>query len=52
MYEILSVLVRMLAPITCYTAEEIWQYMPHSEGENLESVMLASWPEEKKNGKK
>ena len=40
MYEILSSLVRILAPMACFTAEEIWKYMPHRGGENLESVML------------
>ncbi len=44
MYEILSVLVRILAPMTCFTAEEIWSYMPHREGENVESVMLNDYP--------
>ena len=44
MYEILSGLVRVLAPMTCFTAEEIWQYMPHRKGENLESVMLDFYP--------
>ena len=44
MYEILSVLVRLLAPMTCFTAEEIWKYMPHREGENAESVMLDYYP--------
>ena len=44
MYEILSSLVRILAPMACFTAEEIWQYMPHKKGENIESVMLESYP--------
>ena len=44
MYEILSSLVRILAPMTCFTAEEIWKYMPHKDGENLESVMLEFYP--------
>lgn len=44
MYEILSALVRILAPMTCFTAEEIWQYMPHRSGENVESVMLNDYP--------
>ncbi len=44
MYEILSSLVRILAPMTCYTAEEIWKYMPHKNGENTESVMLDYYP--------
>ncbi len=45
MYKILSALVRILAPMTCYTAEEIWGYMPHKKDENVESVMLVNWPE-------
>ena len=45
MYEILSSLVRILAPMTCFTAEEIWSYMKHKKGENLESVMLDKYPE-------
>ncbi len=44
MYEILSALVRILAPMTCYTAEEIWKYMPHKQGENTQSVMLDYYP--------
>ena len=45
MYEILSALVRILAPMTCFTAEEIWSYMPHRDGENTESVMLEKYPQ-------
>lgn len=45
MYEILQVLVVMLTPLVCYTAEEIWGFMPHKTGENFESVMLSKWPE-------
>ena len=48
MYEILSALVRLLAPMTSFTAEEIWQYMPHRDGENRESVMLDYYPEPNK----
>ena len=44
MYEILSSLVRIIAPMTSYTAEEIWKYMPHKENENSESIMLEYWP--------
>ena len=45
MYEILNALVRILAPMTAFTAEEIWKFMKHKEGENTESVMLAFYPE-------
>ena len=45
MYEILQALVRILAPMTCFTAEEVWKYMPHKLEENKESVMLSYYPE-------
>lgn len=47
MYEILSSLVRLIAPMACYTAEEIWKYMPHTAEDNVESMMLNYWPKEK-----
>lgn len=40
MYQVMEALVRWLAPITSYTADEIWQYMP---GERSESVLLETW---------
>lgn len=45
MYEILEALVKILAPMACFTAEEIWKFMPHKDGENKESVMLSYYPE-------
>ena len=45
MYEILEALVKILAPMACFTAEEIWKFMPHRDGENKESVMLSYYPE-------
>ncbi|MBE5805835.1 MAG: isoleucine--tRNA ligase [Clostridiales bacterium] len=45
MYIILDALVRILAPMTCFTAEEIWKYMPHKNNENVESVMLTDYPQ-------
>ncbi len=45
MYIILSALVKLLTPMTVYTAEEIWQYMPHKDKESAESPMLSYWPE-------
>ena len=44
MYEILAALVRILAPMASFTAEEIWKYMPHRKDDNLESVMLNYYP--------
>lgn len=45
MYEILNSLVKILAPMTCFTAEEIWKFMPHKAEETAESVMLTNYPE-------
>ena len=47
MYKILSSLVRIIAPMTSFTAEEIWKYMPHKENESKDSIMLEFWPEAK-----
>ena len=44
MYIILDTLVRILAPIICFTAEEIWSFMKHADGENTESVMMTTYP--------
>ncbi|ADG82707.1 isoleucine--tRNA ligase [Thermincola potens] len=43
MYEIINTLVRLIAPVLSYTAEEIWRYIPYKE-ENLISVQLADMP--------
>ncbi|MEC4747745.1 isoleucine--tRNA ligase [Methylomicrobium sp. Wu6] len=40
MYHILEALVRWLAPIVSYTADEIWRFMP---GQRSESVFLETW---------
>ncbi|MGA9572819.1 MAG: class I tRNA ligase family protein, partial [Lysobacterales bacterium] len=40
MYHILEALVRWIAPVLSYTAEEIWAVMP---GERNESVLLNEW---------
>ena len=45
MYEILNSLVRILAPMTVFTAEEIWKYIKHKDGGNTDSVMLSYYPE-------
>ncbi|GAB4392534.1 MAG: isoleucine--tRNA ligase [Gammaproteobacteria bacterium] len=42
MYHILEALVRWLAPILSFTAEEIWRHMP---GERESSVFLTTWYE-------
>ncbi|EKD55387.1 MAG: hypothetical protein ACD_60C00012G0012 [uncultured bacterium] len=40
MYHIVEALVRWMAPILSFTAEEIWQYIP---GARSESVFLTTW---------
>ncbi len=40
MYHIAEALVRWLAPILSFTADEIWQHMP---GERSDSVFLETW---------
>jgi isoleucyl-tRNA synthetase len=40
MYRILEAMVRWLAPILSFTAEEIWQHMPGARGE---SVLFETW---------
>lgn len=45
MYLSLNCLVRMLAPILVFTAEEIWQNMPKpKEDLSISSVHLLTWP--------
>lgn len=41
MYEILGTMVRLIAPVLTFTAEEIWSCLPL---EKLDSVQLAEWP--------
>ncbi len=43
MYEILDALVKLMAPILSFTADEVWQLMPKKGGEP-ESVHLAEFP--------
>jgi isoleucyl-tRNA synthetase len=40
MYHIVHALVRWLAPIVSFTAEEIWQHIP---GKSADSVFLTTW---------
>jgi isoleucyl-tRNA synthetase len=44
-YEILNMLVRMMAPILVFTAEEIWRHMPAENTALSVSVHLLDWPE-------
>ena len=45
MYVILDSLVRLIAPILCYTADEIWSFMPHKKEDDLRSVIFNQMPE-------
>ncbi|KAF0190777.1 MAG: isoleucyl-tRNA synthetase [Gammaproteobacteria bacterium] len=42
MYHVMEALVRWLAPILSFTADEIWQHLPGTRGK---SVLLATWYE-------
>ena len=44
MYIILDTLVKIVAPVLSFTAEEVWQNMPAVDGKE-ESVLLTDWPE-------
>ncbi len=39
-YYLIETLVRLLAPVTSFTADEIWEFMP---GQRDESVFLSAW---------
>ena len=43
-YRIANALVRLVAPILVFTAEEVWKYLPHAAG-HPESVHMALLPE-------
>ena len=44
MYIVLNGLTRLLAPILSFTAEEMWQFMAHTDEDNAESVFLNNMP--------
>ena len=44
LYYVISALVKMIAPILAYTAEEIWQAMPHASTDDKTSVYLSEMP--------
>ena len=45
MFIILDAMVKLLAPVLAFTAEEIWKYMPHKAEDDTVSVMLNRMPE-------
>ncbi|MBC8389965.1 MAG: class I tRNA ligase family protein [Actinobacteria bacterium] len=48
LYQIINDLVKLIAPVLSFTAEEIWQYLREIE-KGEESVFLAPWPEVNEN---
>ena len=46
LYEVLTVLSKLMAPILSFTAEEIWRILPEASRKNLEgmSIHLATFP--------
>jgi isoleucyl-tRNA synthetase len=44
MYTILAGLVRLIAPILCFTADEIWEELPKKSGDDSTSVVFNSMP--------
>ena len=45
MYKVLSGISRLIAPIMAFTADEIWNYMPHSSSDDTRSIILNQMPE-------
>ena len=44
-YENLNVLLKIIAPILVFTAEEIWKHIPKENESPVASVHLLEWPE-------
>jgi isoleucyl-tRNA synthetase len=44
MYYVLSGLIRLLAPVLAFSAEEMWQAIPHAAADKKESVYLNDMP--------
>ena len=40
LYLILDTLTKIMAPILCFTADEIWLAMPHREGDDVRNVLF------------
>lgn len=45
MFRLLSNLVRLVAPVLSFTAEEIWKYMPGDRSARPNSIQLAEFPQ-------
>ena len=48
-YTILDTLTRLVAPILAFTADEIWQFMPHKDGCDTRNVVFNDIPKAKGN---
>jgi len=43
LYHVVQAMVRWLAPIISYTADEIWEFLPKSKNQTDKSVFLTQW---------
>lgn len=43
-YKVLDAMTRMLTPILAFTAEEIWQHMPHAKADEREAAVFNDMP--------
>ncbi len=43
-YTILDAMTRLISPVLVFTADEIWQYMPHDSSANPENVLFNDMP--------
>lgn len=50
MWQVLLTLTRTIAPVLCFTAEEIWQEIRRMDPSLEESVHMASWPAPDRSG--
>jgi isoleucyl-tRNA synthetase len=50
MWEVLSSITKLIAPVLCFTSEEIWQEIRRMDESLPESVHLALWPEPASDG--
>ena len=47
LYYLLHDIVKIIVPVTPHLAEDIWQSIPENQRNNVESVLLTSWPKAK-----
>ncbi len=44
LFELLLALSKLIAPVLCFTAEEVWGYLKKIDKKVKESVLLSEWP--------